>query len=159
MASDQRCALGGPVLFSVFINHLDDEAERTLSVFVDDTELGGVAGAVCSCGKGPKHKYPTHKYSLGREWIESSPVENDSGMLRGGHKEEICYAEGGEALAQAAQREDQCLIPGNIQGLVGWGWEQPGLVEGVPTLDRGLELDDILRSLPTQTICDLMILR
>uniref|UniRef100_A0A8B9FME0 Protein phosphatase 1 regulatory subunit 13B n=1 Tax=Amazona collaria TaxID=241587 RepID=A0A8B9FME0_9PSIT len=33
----------------------------------------------------------------------------------------------------------------------GWGFEQPGLVEGVPAHDRGLELES-LRSLPTQTI-------
>ena len=38
------------------------------------------------------------------------------------------------------------------QGLVGWGFEQPGLVEGVPVRGRGGGTRWSLRSLPTQTI-------
>jgi len=34
-------------------------------------------------------------------------------------------------------------IPGNIQGQVGWGSEQPGLVENAPAHCRGAGLDDI----------------
>ena len=30
-------------------------------------------------------------------------------------------------------------IPGSVQGQVGWGLEQPGIVEGVPAHGRGLE--------------------
>lgn len=30
-------------------------------------------------------------------------------------------------------------IPGTAQGQAGWGWEQPGLVEGAPVHGRGLE--------------------
>uniref|UniRef100_A0A672UR20 Reverse transcriptase domain-containing protein n=1 Tax=Strigops habroptila TaxID=2489341 RepID=A0A672UR20_STRHB len=33
-----------------------------------------------------------------------------------------------------------CPIPGSVQGQAGWGFEQPGLVEGVPACGRGLEL-------------------
>ena len=30
-----------------------------------------------------------------------------------------------------------------MQGQAGWGFEQPGLVGGVPAYSRGLELDDL----------------
>ena len=49
------------------------------------------------------------------------------------------YTEGGEPLAQVAHSGGGCPIPGNIQGCS----EQPGLVEGGPAPDRGLELDDL----------------
>ena len=54
---------------------------------------------------------------------------------------EVLPCEGGEALAQVAQRSCGCPIPGSVQGQVGRGLEQPGLVEGVPAC--GLELDDV----------------
>jgi len=38
-----------------------------------------------------------------------------------------------EALDQVAQRSCGCPLPGRVQDQVGWGFEQPGLVEGVPT--------------------------
>jgi len=41
-------------------------------------------------------------------------------------------------LAQVAQRVGRCPIPGNIQGQVGRGFEQPGLVEGVSAHGRGV---------------------
>ena len=62
-------------------------------------------------------------------------------------EEEILPCEGGEALAQVAQRSCGCPIPGSVQGQVGRGLEQPGLVEGVPAHGRGLELAE----LPIQT--------
>ena len=31
-----------------------------------------------------------------------------------------------------------CPIPGSVQGQAGWGFEQPGLVEGVPAYGRGV---------------------
>jgi len=57
--------------------------------------------------------------------------------------EEIFYSEGGEALAQVAHRICGCPLPGSVQGQVGWGSDQPGLVEGVPSRGRGLELNDL----------------
>jgi len=48
-----------------------------------------------------------------------------------------------EALAQVAQRSCGCPIPGSVQSQAGWGFEQPGLVEGVSAHGRGLELDDL----------------
>ena len=44
----------------------------------------------------------------------------------------------GEALGQVAQRGCGCPIPGSVQGQVGWGFEQPGLVEGVPAHGSGV---------------------
>ncbi|KAJ7411391.1 hypothetical protein WISP_102642 [Willisornis vidua] len=47
-----------------------------------------------------------------------------------------------EALEQVAH-SCGCPIPGSVQGQVGWGSEQPGLVEGVPAHSRVLKLDDL----------------
>jgi len=52
------------------------------------------------------------------------------------------YNEGDEALEQVAQRSCGCLLPGSVQGQVGWGFEQPALVEGVPAHGRGAGLDE-----------------
>ena len=60
-----------------------------------------------------------------------------------GSKEEILHHEGSEALAQVAQRSSGDPIPGNIQGQVGQGSEQPGLVADVPSHCRGVGLDDL----------------
>jgi len=46
--------------------------------------------------------------------------------------------EGGETLAQVAQRGGGCPIRGNVQGQVGWGSEQPDPAEDVPAHGRGL---------------------
>jgi len=53
-------------------------------------------------------------------------------------KEEILYYEGGEALGQVAQRSCGYPLPGSVQGQVGQGFEQPGLVQGVPAHGRGV---------------------
>ena len=60
-----------------------------------------------------------------------------------GYKEEIFYSEGDEALGRVAQRGSGGPIPGNIQGQVEWGSEQPGLVEDVPAHCRGFGLDGL----------------
>jgi len=39
-------------------------------------------------------------------------------------------------LERVAQRGGRCTIPGNIQGKVGWGSENPDLVEDVPAHGR-----------------------
>ena len=51
-------------------------------------------------------------------------------------KEEILYCEDGETLKQVAQRSCGCPLPVSVQGQVGWGFEQPGVVEGVPASSR-----------------------
>jgi len=50
----------------------------------------------------------------------------------------VLYCEGGEALAQVAQRSCGCPLPGSVQGQVGWGFERPGLVEGAPAHGGGV---------------------
>ena len=41
---------------------------------------------------------------------------------------EVLYCESGEVLERAAQRGCGCPVPGGVQGQVGWGPGQPGLV-------------------------------
>jgi len=48
------------------------------------------------------------------------------------------YQESGEVLAQAAQRGCVCPIPGGVQGQVGWGPGQPGLVLDMEVGGRGV---------------------
>lgn len=50
---------------------------------------------------------------------------------------------GGEALAQVAQRNCGCLIPGSFQDNIEWGLEQPGQAKGSLSMSVGLELDDL----------------
>jgi len=52
------------------------------------------------------------------------------------YKKEILHYESGEALEQVSQRSCGCSLPGNVQGQLGWGFEQPGLVEDVPAHGR-----------------------
>ena len=56
--------------------------------------------------------------------------------------EALC-PEGGETLEQVAQRSCGCPISGSVQGQVGWGFEQRGLVEVVPAHGRGVGLDGL----------------
>ncbi|XP_074934881.1 uncharacterized protein LOC142050286 [Phalacrocorax aristotelis] len=61
----------------------------------------------------------------------------------GPDKEEmICY-ECGETGAQVAHRGGRCPTPRDIQCQVGWGSEQPDLVDDVPVHCRGIGLDDL----------------
>jgi len=50
----------------------------------------------------------------------------------------MLHSEGGEALAQVAQRSCGCPIPGDVQGQVGWGTGQLDLVGGTTAYDRGV---------------------
>jgi len=54
------------------------------------------------------------------------------------YEEEILPLEGGETLAQVAQRSCGCPLPSRAQGQVGWISEHPGLVEYVPADGRGV---------------------
>jgi len=79
-------------------------------------------------------------------------VLNQDRVIQTRFKEEIFYNEGGEILAELAQRGGQCPIPGNTQDQVGRGSEHPDPGEDVPAHCRGFGPDGLGRSLPTQPI-------
>ena len=97
-----------PALFNICVGDMDSGIECTLSKFTSDTKLCGEVDTLegreviqrdldrlerwahanlMECNKA-KYKVlhmgrgnPKHKYRLGEEWIESSPVERDLGVL------------------------------------------------------------------------------
>ena len=96
-------------MFNIFVGNMDSEIECTLSKFSDNTELCSAVErlerevdaiqrnlerlerwacanlikfnkAKCKVLQVDRGK-PKHKYRLGREWIQDSPEEKDSGVL------------------------------------------------------------------------------
>ncbi|KAK4824617.1 hypothetical protein QYF61_016923 [Mycteria americana] len=59
------------------------------------------------------------------------------GRFRLGIRRKFFYNAGGETREQVAQRSCGCPIIGSVQCQVGWGFEQPDLVEDVPAYGQG----------------------
>ena len=80
------------------------------------------------------------------ERVDNNRTRGNGFKLREGRfrldVEEVLYYESGEVLEQAAQRACGCPVPGGVQGQVGWGPGQPGLVlnveAGGPACGRGV---------------------
>ena len=66
----------------------------------------------------------------------------EGGKIQIGCQRDILYYESDKVLEQAAQTGCGCPIPGGVQGQVGWGPGQPGLVldmqVGGPACGRGV---------------------
>ena len=67
-----------------------------------------------------------------------SPVFLSACIQMDCHNFRLAIDEGGETLAQAAQRGGGCPIPESFQGQVGWGSEQPDMVKDAPAHCRGM---------------------
>ena len=70
----------------------------------------------------------------------------------------VLILEGGETLAQDAQRGGRCPVPGDIQDQAGWGSEHPDPVEAVPARCRGVGWVASEGPFPPRPFCDSVIL-
>ena len=82
---------------------------------------------------------------IGAEYSDGNKREGKWFQIKKGRfrldVQKLFYNQGGEALAQVAQRGGGCPIPGDIQGQAGWGSEQSDEAIDVPVHCSGVGLD------------------
>jgi len=116
-----------------------------------DSLAGGGGDVQEAFTQGERHTEQNHIWS----WSCQRRVE---GEIQAGAKEELVPHEGGETLAQVAQRGGRCPIPGNIPGQVGRGSEHPELGGDVPAHGRGLGWVASKGPFPPKPVCDSTVL-
>jgi len=131
----------GPVGASPEQGHKDDQMDGTPLLEGKDERVGAVQpreekapGRLRAAFQYLKGAYERAGEGLFTRAHSNSPRGNGFELKEGRfrlEKKEILYCEGGEALEEIV-RSCGCLLPGSVQGQAGQGFEQPGLVEGVP---------------------------
>ena len=116
---------------------LGGQAERAGGVQPGEEKAPGRPSSPCQALKGLQESWGGTLEQGGEPWDEGEGFYTDRGEIEMRREAEIVGCEGGEPLAQVAQRSCGCPIPGGVQGQVGRGLEQPGLVGGVPAQGRG----------------------
>uniref|UniRef100_A0A8C3KKU6 IF rod domain-containing protein n=1 Tax=Calidris pygmaea TaxID=425635 RepID=A0A8C3KKU6_9CHAR len=88
-------------------------------------------------------------------WEEGEGFDTERGEMELRCGEELVWCEGGESLAQVAPRSCGCPIPGGVQGQVGGGLEQPGLVGGGAA--QGRRWNWMIFKVPSNPNCSMIL--
>ncbi|GAB0191638.1 triadin [Grus japonensis] len=108
----------GLMLFNIFVSDMDSGIECTLSKFANDTKLCDAVDTLE--GRDAVERDLNRLERLGREWMESNPVEKDLGMLV---DEKLNMSQQCVLTAQKAKRLGRGINSKNLQMVAGVGLE------------------------------------